>query len=446
MKKPLTAVAIAGAKKQHKRYALPDVGHPGLRVLIYPSGEKSFSFRYKREDGQDVTLTLGPAADPGAITLQQARDAASKARRQRAMGVDPAAQRREDRAARLAQIQAEEKEARRRDDTVALVLDRYYRDKVNAMKSAPELKRLLTKELSPWAKRRVDNIDRTDAIKLIDAIKDRGTPVLANRTRAAARTFFGWCIDKALIEENPFERTKPVAVEEARDHVLSDDDLRLLWLALDRTDWIWRAFYRLLILTGQRRDEVAGMAWAELDLDAIAPQWTLPAARSKNGREHAIPLSPAAADILRNLPKVLVKETVNGVEKLVDSPLVLTTTGTTSISGYSHTKERLDRIMKEVAREEAEKRGDDPVVIKPWRIHDLRRTMASGMARLGVAVAVAEKVMNHVSGTFAGIVGVYQRHDFLAEKTQAINLWAAHVEGLTATRESNVISFKTVEG
>jgi integrase len=191
---------------------------------------------------------------------------------------------------------------RRRDDTIALVLDRYYRDKVDTMKSAPELKRLLTKELSPWAKRRVVDIDRIDSIKLIDAIKDRGTPVLANRTRAAARTFFGWCIDKALIDENPFERTKPVAVEEARDHVLSDDDLRLLWIALDRCDWIWRAFYRLLILTGQRRDEVAGMAWSEIDLGNAV--WVLPAARSKNGREHVIPLPPSAVDILRSLPRI----------------------------------------------------------------------------------------------------------------------------------------------
>lgn len=440
MKKPLTALAIANAKKKLMRYALSDVGHPGLRVLIYPSGEKSFSFRYKREDGQDVTLTLGHAAGPGAITLQQARDAASKARRQRAMGVDPSAQRREDRAARLAQIRAEEKEARRRDDTVAIVLDRYYRDKVNAMKSAPELKRLLSKELCPWAKRRVDDIGRIDAIKLIDAIKDRGTPVLANRTRAASRTFFGWCIDKALIEANPFEKTKPVAVEEARDHVLSDAELRLLWIALDRCDSIWSAFYRLLILTGQRRDEVAGMAWSEVNLGNAL--WVLPSARSKNKREHAVPLSPAAVDILRDLPKVLVKETVSGVERLVDSPLVLTTTGTTSISGYSHTKGRLDRIMTEVAREEAKKRGDYPVEIEPWRIHDLRRTVASGMARLGIGVAVAEKVMNHVSGTFAGIVGVYQRHDFLAEKRHALNLWADHVVSLTTARESNVVGLE----
>jgi integrase len=264
-------------------------------LVVQPSGAKSWAFRYERSDGQRVKVTLGRAAGPGALTLQQARDAANDARRLRSTGGDPADQRRAEKRAEAARIEAEEKEARRRDDTVALVLDRYYRDKVNAMKSGPELKRLLTKELSPWAKRRVDDIDRTDAIKLIDAIKDRGAPVHANRVRAFTRTFFGWCVDKALIENNPFERTKPVTVEVARDHVLSDDELRLVMLALDQLDWMWRALYRLLILTGQRRDEVAGMVWTEVDLDKSL--WKLPAARY---RQHvaspmgSIPWSGAA--------------------------------------------------------------------------------------------------------------------------------------------------------
>jgi integrase len=412
-------------------------------LVVQPSGAKSWAFRYERSDGQRVKVTLGRAAGPGALTLQQARDAANDARRLRSTGGDPADQRRAEKRAEAARIEAEEKEARRRDDTVALVLDRYYRDKVNAMKSGPELKRLLTKELSPWAKRRVDDIDRTDAIKLIDAIKDRGAPVHANRVRAFTRTFFGWCVDKALIENNPFERTKPVTVEVARDHVLSDDELRLVMLALDQMDWMWRALYRLLILTGQRRDEVAGMVWTEVDLDKSL--WKLPAARAKNNREHIIPLPPAAVAILRDLPRVQIAATVNGVEKIVDSPFVLTTTGKTPVSGFSKAKGHLDKAIAEVARKEAKKRDGDAVEVAPWRIHDLRRTMASGMARLGVAVAVTEKVLNHVSGTFAGIVGVYQRHDFLAEKRHALNLWADHVASLTSERESNVVRLKMGE-
>ncbi|WP_420132129.1 tyrosine-type recombinase/integrase [Rhodopseudomonas sp.] len=446
MRKPLTAFAIANAKPKPKRYAITDVGHPGLRVLVYPSGEKAFAFRYKRHDtGRDVSLTLGPAAGSGSITLQQARDAASDARRQRATGSDPAAVRRAERAATMARIESAEKEARRRDDIIELVLERYYRDRVDGRKlrSASELKRLLTKELKGWAKRRVDDVSRADALKLIDAIKDRGAPVLANRTRAAARTFFGWCIDKALIDENPFERTKPVAAETARSHILSDDELRLLWRALDRFDWIWRSFYRLLILTGQRRDEVAGMARSELKLDADVPVWTLPAARAKNAREHVIPLPPAAVAILRDLPKVMIPAKAGNGARLVESNLVFTTTGTTPISGFSHVKARLDKIMREIAREDAEKGGCEPIEVRPWRVHDLRRTVASGLQRLGVAVDVTEQVMNHVSGTFAGIVGVYQKHKYFSEKRHALNLWADHVMGLTAPKQSNVVPFKT---
>ncbi|WP_438275135.1 tyrosine-type recombinase/integrase [Nitrobacter sp.] len=440
MPERLTAPFVAKATTRASRYEIADSLQPGLRLVVQPSGAKSWAFRYERSDGQRVKLTLGRAAGPGALTLQQARDAANDARRLRSTGGDPADQKRAVRKTEMARIEAEEKEARRRDDTVALVLDRYYRDKVNAMKSGPELKRLLTKELSPWAKRRVDDIDRTDAIKLIDAIKDRGAPVHANRVRAFTRTFFGWCVDKALIENNPFERTKPVTVEVARDHVLSDDELRLVMLALDQMDWMWRALYRLLILTGQRRDEVAGMVWTEVDLDKSL--WKLPAARAKNNREHIIPLPPAAVAILRDLPRVQIAATVNGVEKIVDSPFVLTTTGKTPVSGFSKAKGHLDKAIAEVARKEAKKRDGDVVEVAPWRIHDLRRTMASGMARLGVAVAVTEKVLNHVSGTFAGIVGVYQRHDFLAEKRHALNLWADHVASLTSERESNVVRLK----
>ncbi|MCP3386186.1 integrase arm-type DNA-binding domain-containing protein [Bradyrhizobium sp. CCGUVB4N] len=442
MKKPLTATAIANAKPKTKRYALPDVGHPGLRVLVQTSGAKSFVYRFKRDNGQDVTLTLGPAAGPGALTLPQARGAASDARRQRSTGIDPAAQRRADRAAEAARIEAEEREARRKDDVVDRVLDRYYRDKVNSMKSAKELKRLLSKELTPWARRRIDDISRADAIKLVDAIKDSGKPVLANRTRAAARTFFGWCIDKALIEDNPFERTKPVAVEKSRDRVLYDDDLRLLWLSLDRMDWIWRAFYQLLILTGQRRDEVAGMAWAEIKQNGTSLHWVLPPERTKNAREHIIPLPPAAAEILRSIPRVQVRTTINGTERLKDSSFVLTTTGTTPVSGFSKAKGHLDKAIMQVSREEAEKLGADPVTIEPWRIHDLRRSTASGMQRLRVGVAVVEKLLNHVSGTFGGIVGIYQRDDLLEERRQALNLWADHIVSLNVERPSNVFPIK----
>jgi integrase len=220
-----------------------------------------------------------------------------------------------------------------------------------------------------------------------------------------------------------------------RDRILDDDELRLLSMAVRRLDWPWRQFFTLALMTGQRREECAGMRWSEINLQIDNPAWVLPPSRTKNSREHTVPLSSQVVGM------------INGVERITDSPFVFTTTGRTSISGFSDGKERLDAAMLEIARKEAKARGGDPdaVTIAPWRIHDLRRTVASGMARLGVSVSVVEKVLNHVSGTFAGIVGVYQRHDFLAEKRHALSIWADHVAGLTTTRESNVVRLKMEE-
>lgn len=440
MRKALSASVINKATPKAKRYAISDVGHPGLRVVIYPSGEKSFVWRYKRMNGQDVALVLGPAAGAGSLTVPQARDAAGEARRQRALGNDPMESRRIERAAQAARIAAAEKESRRKDAVVSAVLARYYRDRVNAMKSAPELKRLLTKELAPWARRRIDAIDRADAIKLIDDIKDRGTPVLANRARAAARTFFGWAIDKALIDENPFERTKPVAKEVPRKRYLSDDEIRILWRATEQLDWIWQAFFRLLILTGQRRDEVADCPWIEIDADDAL--WTLPEARTKNKCEHFVPLAPSVITILRNMPRVQIATEVNGTTKLENSPLILTTTGTTPISGFSGAKKKLDKAMKRITLADAAKLGCDPVVIAPWRIHDLRRSVASGMRRIGISLDIVERTLNHTSGVNGGLVAVYQVDELLPDRRRALELWAAHVVGLTVERESNIIPIR----
>lgn len=423
---------VKNAAPRDRRYEIADSLQPGLRLVVQPSGAKSWAYRYEREDRKGVKVTLGRAAGPGALTLQQARDAANDARRLRSTGGDPADRRRGERRAEAARIEAEEREARRKDDTVENVLARFYKDHVEGLKSAHEVTRLLNKELKGWKRRRVDDVSRADAIKLIDAIKARGAGTTANRTRANARKFFNWCIAKGLIDANPFAMTQPVKAEVARDRILDDDELRLLSVAIMRLDWPWRQFFTLVMMTGQRREECAGMRWSEINLQTDNPVWVLPPSRTKNSREHAVPLSSQVVDM------------VAGVERITDSPFVFTTTGRTSISGFSDGKERLDTVMLEIARAEAVERGNDPdaVTIAPWRIHDLRRTVASGMARLGVGVAVVEKILNHQSGTFAGIVGVYQRHDFLAEKRHALNLWADHVASLTTARESNVVRLK----
>jgi len=175
----------------------------------------------------------------------------------------------------------------------------------------------------------------------------------------------------------------------------------------------------LLILSGQRRNEVAALAWKELDLDAKI--WTLPAARAKNGIEHTIPLSDMAVDILRACPRI------------DSSDYVFTVSGRIPMRGFHLTKRRLDALM--------------PAETAPWVWHDIRRTVASGMARLGVNLPVIEKLLNHVSGSFAGIVGVYQRHSFADEKRAAMQAWANHVEVIVSGKTGgNVVELAAARG
>src|SRR5262249_41792900 len=180
------------------------------------------------------------------------------------------------------------------------------------------------------------------------------------------------------------------------------------------------ALVKLLILTGQRRSEVAGMRWSEIKGDV----WTLPADRTKSAKAHDVPLSRAALDILADLPRI-------------GEDFVLTVAGRGSFRGYAKGKCRLDALL--------------PPDMPPWVLHDLRRSVASGLARLGVNLPTIERLLNHSSGSFAGIVGVYQRHDFAAEKKQAAELWACHVLGLAQQtkqqqrpKRSNVVGAATV--
>jgi integrase len=177
-----------------------------------------------------------------------------------------------------------------------------------------------------------------------------------------------------------------------------------VWRAAEKISGPFGALVELLALTGQRRDEVAGMRWHELDLEGRL--WTLPRGRVKNDQGHEVPLSAAAVAILKSLPRI------------ADSPFVFTTNGTAPSSGYSKGKRRLDELL--------------PREMAPWRLHDLRRTVASGMARLGINLPVIEKVLNHGSGSFAGIVSVYQKHSFADEKRAALDAWGQHVERLVS--------------
>ena len=287
---------------------------------------------------------------------------------------------------------------------------------------------------TPWiGERRVGEITRRDIRDLIDGIVDRGSPVGANRTLAVLRRFFAWLIERDVLSKSPCAGLKKPTLERSRDRVLSDDELVLVWRAAERIDFPFGPLVKLLILTGQRLGEVAGMRRAELDLRGKSPSWTIPAERVKNGREHVVPLSPAACGIIAELPRI------------GRSDFLFTTNGSSIVSGYSRAKDRIDAAMRALTPPDAEglgKHADDVEAIPHWTFHDLRRTMASGMARLGLQLPVIERCLNHVSGSFAGVAGVYQRHSFADEMRTAFEAWARHVEGIVGGAPAKIIELR----
>jgi len=274
-----------------------------------------------------------------------------------------------------------------------------------------------------WKGRAINSIKRAEIVDVLDELVAAKTPVKANQTRKILHLFFGWVMRRGLLDANPCTAIDRPAAESSRDRVLADWELALLWRAAD-ADPVFGPLYKFLTLTGQRRDEARGATWDEFDLETGI--WTIPAGRAKNGREHELPLSDQAVDLLSNIPRIGRRP-----------PMVFTTTGTSMISGMARAKRRLDERMLAIARQENSK-----ATIVPWVLHDLRRTCATGLQRLGVALPVIEKVLNHTSGSFAGIVGVYQRHDFADEKKAALDGWARHIISITAPGDDRIVEFR----
>jgi integrase len=398
----LTIRSVETMKPRPVRQEIPDSFLPGLYLIQQPSGAKGWAVRY-RHQGVPRKLTLGSYP---ALGLKDARGLAAKALRTVAEGRDPGREKILARAAKADSV----------DRIFEEFLERHVR-RSNRPRTGQETERLLRQHVLPrWRGRMVHEVTRRDVLDVLDRVVDGGAPSAANRVFAAVRKFFNWCVARDILATSPCAGVKPPTAERARDRVLSDDELRLVWAAADKLGGTFGPLVKLLALTGQRRDEVARIRWDELDLDARL--WTLPPARTKNNQPHEVPLSKAALTVLQNVPHI------------ASSPFVLTTNGGAApASGYSKNKRRLDALL--------------PADMPAWRLHDLRRTCASGLARLGINLPVIEKVLNHSSGSFAGIVGVYQKHSFADEKAAALSAWGNFVEALVEGKSvSKVIKLR----
>lgn len=245
----------------------------------------------------------------------------------------------------------------------------------------------------------IDEITRGDIVKVLDDIVANGTPIRANRALAAIKKLMNWCVDRDMLAASPVTSLRPPTREVSRDRVLSNDELKAIWGAGDIEGFPFGPFVQILMLTGQRRGEVSGMRWAEIDFDERT--WTLPAKRVKNGRLHVVPLSSLVIDILQSVPKFL------------HSEFVFTTNGRTSISGFGRFKKRIDQAL--------------PDHTEDWRFHDLRRTASTGMAKMEILPHVIDAVTNHKSGIVSGVGATYNRYTYFNEKREALEKWSMEI-------------------
>jgi len=395
-KTKLTDPAIRKAKPPEKGYSeLGDTIVKGLILRITAKNTRSWDLRYSTQ-GRQWRFNIGSYP---ALSLSKARKEARRLLGEISLGSNP---------------QAEKNiELQKMPEMVKVVVSRFietYAKPKNRESSVVQSQWALEKHLVPKiGSRLMKDVTKADVIYLIDrlAAKPRSGVNLIFRHW---RRFFNWAVEKDIITYSPMAGIKQPLKEKSRDRVLSDPEIREVWQAIEKQPYPMGAFYKLLFLTGQRRCEVASLKWSHIE----GGIWTIPADIAKNGRVHDIPLSETALEILAS------------ISHQKSAYLFTTTAGRTNdkgedlsrpISGFSKAKRRLDT---EVAKER-EKNGMEEMA--PWRVHDIRRTVATQLAKMGFPIHVVEKILNHSSGTISGVAAVYNRHDYAEEKKAALAAW-----------------------
>jgi integrase len=418
-------------------------GREGLVVRIFPSGAISFRFRYQRA-GKRRWMVLGEYGE-GGLTLADAFDQHHQAQRELERGQDPIEER-DRRQAEAEQLRQE----RAASGTVADVVDQFVHRKLRAERwdastaswvrdakvrtrprKRPEAAQALLKgnlvnaklDGQNVGKMKARDLNRRQLVRLLQAIVDRPAPITANRVHALLVQLFNWATAQDLIPASPMAGIeRPGGDETPRDRVLTSEEVRTVWTKLDSAEMAepTRLALKLLLVTGQRRGELTFARWSHFDLDGTL--WTIPVALLKSSHSrrttaepHAVPLSPLALELLSRLHKI---------------------TGESAYALPARADKRKDgsyseRVLSRAVRENRKHFG-----IPDWTPHDLRRTAASFMTKIGVPRLHVEKVLNHSTGDIAE---VYDRHDYLPEKRTALEKWATHLQGLLAGREQKVI-------
>lgn len=386
MVQQLTDLMLRQLTAKANRQEVWDGKTPGFGVRVSSTGTKTFVLLY-RHRGRPRRLSLGRWP---VISLSAARQKARAALQKLDAGTDPAIDHRPDKAPSF-----------RFDAVVEAFVERHCLQ-YNRPSTARETQRLLSKHfVRAWGQRDVRDIRQLDIHAVLDRLVKEGTPSEANHALGVIKTLFAWCNDRDMIPTDPCAKIKKPAKSRKRSRTLSEDELKSLWRALPAEGFPFGSLVQLLVLTGQRRGEVTQMQWQQLDLKNRI--WTIPEDVSKNGREHVLPLSDLAMEILQSLPKL-------------NATYVFPSRGDqqATVSGFSRAKLRLETA----------------VGANDWTLHDLRRTTTTFLARLGTAPHVIERVLNHVSGSFAGVAGVYNRHGYVEEMRAALQQWGEYVRAI----------------
>jgi integrase len=396
-----TLKALEPATSKRRHYEVMDDLVQGFGVRVNTAGRKTFILIARYPGSRNPTRRALGQYENG-MTLESARKKAGEWRQLLADGVDP-------------KVEAERKikeEARSRADSFATVVEAYIAHIRRARyRSARDVERCLDREfVSRWAKRPIREIERRDVIEVLDAIVKRDAPYSAHNALAHLRSMFNWACDRYDLDVSPCDRIKPsrvIGTKQPRQRVLSEDELRAFWATTGNMGYPFGPLFRMLLLTGQRRDEVGGARWREFDLNRKL--WTVPAERFKSDSTHLVPITDEVVAVLEALPR------------FKGDHLFTTTAGAKPVSGFSKAKQILDKGMPGSA---------------PWVLHDLRRTARTHLAALKVPDTVAEMVVGHGR---RGIQRVYDQHQYQSEMREALTLWAGHLRVIVTPPPANVV-------